>query len=49
MILYRNIKTMVRSADGDTELFNIVAGVLQGDTFAPYLLITCLVNEFEHP
>ena len=28
--------------DGDTEYFNIVAGVLQGDTLAPYLFIICL-------
>ena len=41
-ILYRNIKVKVRSPDGDTEYFNIVAGVLQGDTLAPYLFIICL-------
>ena len=41
-ILYRNIKVKVRSPDGDTEYFDIVAGVLQGDTLAPYLFITCL-------
>ena len=33
----------VRSPDGDTEYFDIVAGVLQGDTLAPYLFIICLV------
>ena len=32
----------VRSPDGDTEYFNIVAGVLQGDKLAPYLFIICL-------
>ena len=36
-ILYRNTKVKVRSPDGDTEYFDIVAGVLQGDTLAPYL------------
>ena len=41
-ILYRNTKVKVRSPDGDTEYFDIVAGVLQGDTPAPYLFITCL-------
>ena len=41
-ILYRNTKVKVRSPDGDTEYFDIVAGVLQGDTLAPYLLIICL-------
>ena len=34
MILYRNTKVKVRSPDGDTEYFDIVAGVLQGDTLA---------------
>ena len=32
----------VRSPDGHTEYFDIVAGVLQGDTLAPYLFIICL-------
>ena len=40
--LYRNTKVKVRSPDGDTEYFDIVAGVLQGDTLAPYLFIICL-------
>ena len=39
MILYRNTKVKVRSPDGDTNYFDIVAGVLQGDTLAPYLFI----------
>ena len=42
MILYRNTKVKVRSPDGDTEYFDIVAGVLQGDWLAPYLFIICL-------
>ena len=41
-ILYKNTKVKVRSPDGDTEYFNIVAGVLQGDTLASYLSIICL-------
>ena len=41
-ILYRNTKVKVRSPDGDTEYFDIVAGVLKGDTLAPYLFIICL-------
>ena len=41
-ILNRNTKVKVRSPDGDTEYFNIVAGVLQEDTLAPYLFIICL-------
>ena len=42
MILYRNTKVKVRSLDGDADYFDIVAGVLQGDTLAPYLFIICL-------
>ena len=41
-ILYRNSKVKVRSPDGDTEYFNIVTGVLQGDTLASHLFIICL-------
>ena len=41
-ILYRNTKVKIRSPDGDTEYFDIVAGELQGDTLAPYLFIICL-------
>ena len=41
-ILSRNTKVKVRSLDGDTEYFNIVARVLQGDTLTPYLFIICL-------
>ena len=44
MILYRNTKVKVRSLDGVTEYFNIVAGVLQGGTLAPYIFIICLDN-----
>ena len=40
-ILYRNTKVKVRSPDGDTEYFDIVPGVLQEDTLAPYLFIIC--------
>ena len=41
-ILYRKTKVKVRSPDGFTEYFDIVAGVLQGDTLAPYFFIICL-------
>ena len=39
MMLYKNTKVKVHSQDRDTDYFNIVAGVLQGDTIAPYLFI----------
>ena len=42
MILYSNTKVKVCSPDGDTDYFNIVVGVLQGDTLTPYLFIICL-------
>ena len=41
-ILYRKTEVKVRSPDGDTEYFDIVAGALQGSTLAPYLFIICL-------
>ena len=48
LILYKNTKLKVCSLDGDTDYFNIVAGVLQGDALAPYLFIICLDNVLEN-
>ena len=42
MMLYRNTKIKVHSLNGDTDYFDIIAGVLQRDTLAPYLFIICL-------
>ena len=42
MIHYRNTKVKVRYPDGDTDYFEIVTRVLQGNTLAPYLFIICL-------
>ena len=42
MMLYKNMKVKVRSPDGETDYFNIVAGVLQVDTLATCLFIICL-------
>ena len=40
--LYVSTKAKVISPDGDTEVFDIHAGVLQGDTLAPFLFIVVL-------
>ena len=41
-VMYTDTKAKVLSQDGETELFDILAGVLQGDTLAPYLFIIAL-------
>ena len=42
MMLYQNTKVKVHSPDRDTDYFDIVTCVLQGNTLAPYLFIICL-------
>ena len=42
MMLYKNTKIKVRSPDGDSDDFDIVAGALQGDTLTTYLFNSCL-------
>ena len=42
MGIYINTKVKVHSLERDGDFFDIVAGVLQGDTLAPYLFIICL-------
>ena len=44
MILYKETKAIVSSPNVDTDYFDIVAGVLQGDTFAQFLFIICQEN-----
>ena len=46
--LYENTKARVLSADGETEFFDILAGVLQGDTFAPYIFSIVLDYAMRH-
>ena len=36
------MEVKVHSADEDTDYFDIIASVQQGDTLAPYLFIICL-------
>ena len=40
--LYINTNAKVLTQDGETEQFDILAGVLQGDTLAPFLFILVL-------
>ena len=42
IMLYKNTNAKVCSPYGHTDYFKIVAGVLQGDTLAPYLFIIFL-------
>ena len=42
MKLYLQTRARVITIDGETEFFNILRGVLQGDTLAPLLFILCL-------
>ena len=37
--MYENTRAKVITPDGETEPFNISAGVLQGDTLTPYLFV----------
>ena len=39
---YNTLRAKVVSPDGDTEYFNILAGVMQGDTLAPFLFVIVL-------
>ena len=40
--MYRDTSCIVSTSDGDSDPFNIVTGVLQGDPLAPFLFIICL-------
>ena len=44
MARYKNTKLNVILQDGDGDFFGIFAGVLQGNTLAPYQFIICLDN-----
>ena len=45
MMLYKNTKAIIHSHGGNTDFFDIVTGVLQGDKLAPFLFIICLDYE----
>jgi hypothetical protein len=40
--IYTNTRAKVITPDGETEEFDILAGVLQGDTLAPFLFVIIL-------
>ena len=42
IMMLKNTKVKLRSPDGDTDFFDIVADVLEGDTLSLYLFIVCL-------
>ena len=46
--IYTDSSALVISADGDTEPFEILAGVLQGDTLAPFLFIVVVDYIMRH-
>ena len=41
-LMYQDTKAKVVTPDGDTEMFEILAGILQGDTLAPFLFVIVL-------
>ena len=42
MMLYKNTRAKVCSQDGDTDFFDILAEIHQGDMLAPFIFIICL-------
>ena len=40
-MIYKNTKAIFCLPDGDTDFFDVVARVLQGDILTPYLFIIC--------
>jgi len=41
-VMYRDTSAVVITPDGETDMFSIDTGVLQGDPLAPFLFIICL-------
>lgn len=41
-VLYTNTSSTIVTSDGETDPFDILAGILQGDTLAPFLFIVVL-------
>ena len=47
-MLYIKTRYMIISPDGDTTLFEITAGVIQGDTLVNFLFIVCFEYILKH-
>ena len=43
-IMYEDTTSKVITPDGETETFNILDGILQGDTLDPYLYVIVINN-----
>ena len=48
-MIYKVMKAMVCTFDGDIEFFHIIAGVLRGDTFGPYMFIIFRITNVNRP
>lgn len=48
-LMYTNTRTRVVSPDGTSDEFEIKAGVLEGDTLAPFLFVNGLFIQWETP
>ena len=46
MMQFENRKPLVHLPEGDTDFFDVVAGVLQGDVLTPNLFLIFLDQEF---
>ena len=42
VMFYKNTKATAHSPDGDTNIFEIITGIMQGDTLALYLFEICV-------
>ena len=41
-LIYNNLRARIKTTEGDTDYFRMFAGIMQGDTLAPYLFVIVL-------
>ena len=41
-LIYNNLRARIKTTEGNTDYFRMFAGVMQGDTLAPYLFVIVL-------